>query len=84
MQVLVQNMSGPGGIGQPPQGAKILQTDTHGKWVIFEDAAGVKKIQFDVTAAENVAPKPLPRRAPGKRITPETKATVGPMGKSTS
>jgi hypothetical protein len=81
MQVLVHNTSGTGGIGQPPQGAKILQTDPNGKWVIFEDAAGVKKIQFDVTAAENVAPKPLPPRGPGKVPTLQTEATVGPDGK---
>src|SRR5262249_28359697 len=43
MQGLVHNTSGTGGIGQPPQGAKILQTDPNGKWVIFEDAAGAKK-----------------------------------------
>jgi hypothetical protein len=81
MQVLVHNTSGTGGIGQPPQGAKILQTDPNGKWVIFEDAAGVKKIQFDVNAAENVAPKPLPLRGPGKIDTPRTEAIVGPDGK---
>ena len=68
-------------IGNPPQGANILQTDPNGKWVIFEDAAGVKKIQFDATAAENVAPKALPPRGPGKRITPRTEAIVGPDGK---
>jgi hypothetical protein len=78
---LVQNASGPGGIGQPPPGAAVLQTDPSGKWVIFEDANGVKKIQFDVTAAENVAPKPLPPRGPGKRPTPRTEAAVGPDGK---
>jgi hypothetical protein len=81
MQVLVHNTSGTGGIGQPPQGAKILQTDPNGKWVIFEDAAGVKKIQFDVNAAENAAPKPLPPRGPGKVATPQTEAIVGPDGK---
>src|SRR5262249_55764138 len=78
-QVLVPNMSGSA-IGQPPQGAVILQTDPNGKWVIFE-VNGVKKIQFDVTAAENVAPKPPPPRGPGKRPTLQTEATVGPDGK---
>jgi hypothetical protein len=68
-------------VGKPPQGATILQTDPNGKWVIFKDAAGVKKIQFDVSAAENVAPKPLPPRAPGKVETPQTEAKVGPDGK---
>jgi hypothetical protein len=69
------------GIGQQPPGAKILQTDPQGQWVIFEDAAGMRKIQFDVHAAENVAPKPLPPRGPGKIDTPQTEATVGPDGK---
>src|SRR5579884_2276357 len=81
MQALVHNTSGSAAIGRVPQGAKVLQTDPNGKWVIFEDAAGVKKIQFDVTAAENVAPKPLPPRGPGKIDTPRTEATVGPDGK---
>ncbi len=72
---------GTGGIGRPPQGAKILQADPNGKWVIFEDAAGVKKIQFDVTAAENVAPKPLPPSRPGKVPTPRTEAILGHDGK---
>lgn len=73
--------SGTGGIGYPPPGARILQTDPNGKWVIFEDAAGAKKIQFDVTAAENVGPKPLPPRGPGKLPTPRTEAKVGADGK---
>jgi hypothetical protein len=73
--------AGTGGIGQPPQGAKVFQTGPNGKWVIFENAAGVKKIQFDVTAAENVAPKPLPPRGPGKGPTSRTEAKVGPGGK---
>ncbi len=77
MQILVHNTSGTGGIGQPPQGAKILQTDPNGKWVIFEDAAGAKKIQFDVSEASNLAKGPL---GPG-RGTPETGALVGPDGK---
>jgi len=74
-------MSSTGAIGQPPQGAKVLQTDPNGKWVIFEDAAGVKKIQSDVNAAENVGPKPLPPKGPGRKATPRTEATVGPYGK---
>lgn len=77
----MNNTSNSGGTGQPPQGAKVLQTDPNGKWVIFEDANGVKKIQFDVTAAENVAPKPLPPRMPGKMPTLRTEAKVGPDGK---
>lgn len=68
-------------VGKPPQGATILQTDPNGKWVIFEDPNGVKKIQFNVSSAENVAPKPLPPRGSAKRVTPETEATVGPDGK---
>lgn len=77
IQVLVHNASGTGGIGQPPQGAKILQTDLNGKWVIFEDAAGAKKIQFDVSEASNFAKGPL---GPG-RGTLITGAKVGPDGK---
>lgn len=79
--MLVHNTSGTGGVGKPPRGATILQTDPNGQRVIFEDAAGVRKIQFDVNAAENVAPKPLPPRGPGKRPTLGTKAFVGPDGK---
>jgi hypothetical protein len=66
-----------GSVGNPPQGARILQTDPNGKWVIFEDAAGAKKIQFDVTNAENVAKGPL---GPG-RGTSRTGAFVGSDGK---
>jgi hypothetical protein len=68
-------------IGRVPEGARILRTDPNGKWVAFEDAAGAKKVQFDVTVAENVAPKPLPPRGPGKAETPRTEATIGPDGK---
>jgi hypothetical protein len=49
--------------------------------VIFEDAQGVRKIQFDVNAAENVAPKPLPPTGPSKKPTPQTEAMVGPDGR---
>jgi len=68
-------------MGKPPPGAKVLQTDPNGRWVIFEDANGVKKIQFDVNAAENVGPKPLPPRGPRKKATPRTEAQVGSDGK---
>lgn len=68
-------------VGKPPQGANILRTDPNGKWMIFEDAAGVKKIQFDVTAAENVAPKPLPPRGRGTKPTRQMKASVGSDGR---
>lgn len=68
-------------VGKLAQGAKILQVDPNGKWVIFEDAIGVKRIQFDVKAAENVGPKPLPPRGPGKIDTLRTEARVGQDGK---
>ncbi len=45
--------------------------------MIFEDATGAKKIQFDVTAAEPFAKPPL---GPG-RGSVETEALVGPDGK---
>jgi hypothetical protein len=64
---------------QPPPGARIVQADPNGKWVIFEDAAGAKKIQFDVNEAKNLAAGPLgPPRG-----TPTTGAFVGPDGKVT-
>jgi RHS repeat-associated protein len=64
-------------VGNPPPGAKILQTDPNGKWVIFENADGVKKIQFDVSEASNLAKGPLgPPRG-----SPPTGAAVGPNGK---
>lgn len=44
-------------------------------------AVGAKKIQFDVTTAENVAPKPLPPTRPGRIPTPRTEARVGADGK---
>jgi hypothetical protein len=77
--VLVHNTSDTGGFVQPPQGAKILQTAPNGKWVIFEDFAGGKKIQFDVSEANNLTKGPL---GPG-RGSPETGAFVGPNGKVT-
>jgi RHS repeat-associated protein len=67
----------PPRVGMPPQGARIIQTDPHGAWVIFEDATGVKKIQFDVTEASNLAKGPL---GPG-RGTLQTGAAVGQDGK---
>lgn len=64
-------------IGVPPQGGKVLQSDPNGKWVILEDATGMKRIQFDVSEASNLAKGSL---GPG-RGTPETGALVGPDGK---
>jgi hypothetical protein len=45
--------------------------------VIFEDATGVQKIQFDVTEASNLAKGPL---GPPRGTDP-TLATIGPNGK---
>jgi hypothetical protein len=77
MQVPVHNASGTGGIGRPPKGARILLTDPNCKWVIYEDTAGVKKIQFDVSEASNLTQGALgPSRG-----TPQTGAAVGPDGR---
>jgi hypothetical protein len=73
--VLVHNTNDPA-VGQPPQGAKILQADPNGKWVIFEDAQGVRRIQFDVTVADRGATAPLGR----SRGTEITGAYVRPDG----
>ena len=64
-------------VGNLPQGATILPTDPNGKWVVFEDTTGRKKIQFDANEAENLTKGSL---GPG-RGTPETAALVGPEGK---
>ncbi len=67
--------------GKLPSGAKVAQIDPAGKWIIFDDASGATKIQFDANAAENVGPKPLPPRQPGKKPTPLTEAFIGSDGK---
>lgn len=65
-------------VGKLSQGANVLRTDPNGKWVIFEDAAGAKKIQFDVSAASNVAKGPL---GPGTGQSTNTGAFVDQNGK---
>jgi hypothetical protein len=74
---MVNSMSSTGGIGLPPRGARIVLGDPNGKWVIFEDGTGSRKIQFDVNEATNLARGPL---GPGTGSA-QTGAFVGPDGK---
>jgi RHS repeat-associated protein len=71
----------PAIVGRVPQGARRIRTDPNGHWVAYENADGTREIVFDVSHATNAGPKPLPPRGPGKPVSPQTAAMIGPDGK---
>jgi hypothetical protein len=69
-------------IGNVPKGAVVLEVHPDGKWVIYQDASGTKRIQFDAKCAQNFKdPSPRAPGMPGGRPTPQTLAGIDKEGK---